>query len=65
MDIGNIPCNTFARPETPPRDNPSLNAIVPIPKEQIILPTTIKKVSLICFIHITPLIYYVVLLYMR
>lgn len=65
MDIGNIPCNTFAKPETPPNDNLDLNAIVPIPKEQIILPTTIKKVSLICFIPITPVIYYVVLLYMR
>lgn len=43
MDIGNIPCNTFAKPETPPNDNPDLNAIVPIPKEQIILPTTTKS----------------------
>ena len=65
MDIGNITCSTFARPETPPKDNPSLNAIVPIPKEQIILPTTIKKVFLICFIPIPPAIYYVLLLYMR
>lgn len=46
MDIGNIPCNTFAKPETPPNDNLDLNAIVPISKEQIILPTTTKSAEL-------------------
>ena len=46
MDIGNIPCNTFAKPETPPNDNPDLNAIIPIYKEQIILPTTTKSVTI-------------------